>query len=184
METNVKKTPSALKWLAERRARLSSNLNQVDRVLSHLQGQRSRLEDDLAALDRSMRLYDERIDPTSIEPVAAHLQGYGKRGALKEAILEAFELHSPDWLSTPDLALLIIAKFNLDFPTPIERKQWYRASLRSALKKLAEEEVIERDHYQADPTGEVVCWRLKRHSDGLDALEQSAISAAAARSAL
>lgn len=176
----MKNTPSALKWLAERRARLAGDLGQVERVLIHLQGRRARLAEDLAAVDRSIRLYNERIDPSSIDAVSGHQPNYGKRGALKEAILQVFELHSPGWLSTSDLALAIIAQFNLAFPTAMERKQWYCSSLRGAVKRLAASGTLERDHYQEDPTGEVVRWRLNRNKPGLEALEQSATAAAVA----
>lgn len=58
----MKQTPSALKWLAERRARVAHDVEQTRRIAAELAHRAQQLEGDLAALDHSIRLYDRRVD--------------------------------------------------------------------------------------------------------------------------
>lgn len=53
---HIKQTPSALKWLAEKRARLANDLEQTRKIASELTQKADALQSDLAALDRSLRL--------------------------------------------------------------------------------------------------------------------------------
>ncbi|MBN9373626.1 hypothetical protein [Hydrogenophaga sp.] len=58
----MKNIPSALRWLAEKGARMAGDLEHGERVLQLLQGQRTWLLADLSVVDRSGRFCGERID--------------------------------------------------------------------------------------------------------------------------
>ena len=87
----MKKTPSALKWLAEKRARVANDTMQTGRMVQELTERHQRLQTQLAALDETIKVYDRTIDPTSIAPVAAWQGRYGKRGVMRGALVEILE---------------------------------------------------------------------------------------------
>lgn len=156
----IKPTPSALKWLAEKRARLSYDLEFSRRLLEELTVRTENLEQDLAAIDRSINLYDQNIDPTDIQPVNGWRGAYGKRGALRNAILEVLTSQSPEWLSTNTIEVAIHAKFHLQFETPKVRMDWYRGSFRGALKQLCAAGLIERMADPSDGPIRIAYWRI------------------------
>lgn len=163
----MKPTPSALKWLAEKRARLAFDLEFNLKLIADLQVKADALQEDLAAVDRSIRLYDEKLDPSSIEPVNGWRGNYGKRGALKEAVLEVLETSAPNWVSTDAVESAIRAKFGLVFETPLVRKHWYNGSFRNALKTLVAAGRVERLQDPDTPTRETGYWRIKNDTPRL-----------------
>ena len=178
----MKPTPSALKWLAEKRARVANELTQTQAVAKELTEKVKELEQDLAALDRSLRVYDQRIDPSSIEPVNGWQGNYGKRGALRMFILDALERRYPEWLSSDIISSLVIAHFGLSFAVPAVRKHWYSGTFRSTLKKLNSDGLVEldtpADYHEGNPSR----WRFKGEDKStLAALEQSATRVSSAR---
>lgn len=163
----MKPTPSALKWLAEKRARVAFDLQFNLTLLNELQTKVGALQEDLAAIDRSIALYDERIDPSTIEPVNGWRGTYGKRGALREAIMEFIANNAPNWVSTNAIETHVRVKFGLTFETPVVRKHWYNGSFRGSLKALAAAGKVERlDDPDAGPH-EVGHWRLKHNGQRL-----------------
>ncbi len=164
---SMKPTPSALKWLAEKRARVAFDLQFNLTLLNELQTKVGTLQEDLAAIDRSIALYDERIDPATIEPVNGWRGTYGKRGALREAIMEFLANNGPNWASTNAIETHVRVKFGITFETPVVRKHWYNGSFRGSLKALAAAGKVERlaDH-DARPH-EVGHWRIKQEAHSL-----------------
>ena len=128
----MKKTPSALKWLAEKRARVANDTMQTGRMVQELTERHQRLQTQLAALDETIKVYDRTIDPTSIAPVAAWQGRYGKRGVMRGALVEILEQHSPDWVSSELIERALIAKFAIAFVSPAHRKRWHKQSFGSA----------------------------------------------------
>ncbi|HRL52813.1 MAG TPA: hypothetical protein PK805_01090 [Acidovorax temperans] len=165
---SMKPTPSALKWLAEKRARVAFDLQFNLTLLNELQTKVGTLQEDLAAIDRSIALYDERIDPSTIEPVNGWRGTYGKRGALREAIMEFIANNEPNWVSTTAIETHVRVKFGITFETPVIRKHWYSGSFRSSLKALAAAGKVERlDDPDARPH-EVGHWRIKQEAPRLE----------------
>lgn len=158
----MKKTPSALKWLAEKRARVAHDLEQTARLATDLARRSEELRVDLAALDRSIQLYDANIDPASIGTVAAWKGRYGARGAMREAIEAVLQELAPEWVATDNLEMLVCARLGLSFETPLQRKRWYDDSFTSRLRKLAAEGLVERFHDPSVMTAEVGRWRWKQ----------------------
>jgi hypothetical protein len=178
----MKQTPSALKWLAEKRARLANDLKQTRKIALELTEKAQVLEADLAALDRSLRLYDGRIEPANIEPVNGWQGNYGKRGALRAAVVEVLKEFAPEWMTTTNISLLICAKFGLDFSTAADRKHWYTGSFRGTLKRLEVERLVEHECNPEPDGSEVARWRWKdAGTQTLSALTRSVTKATGAR---
>lgn len=133
MEHLVSHTPPPLKWLSEKRARLAGKLQKQTRALqagqarsaklladiSRLQASIAELRVDLRALDATIGIYDCRVRPTSIEPVAAWQGKYGERGALKRFLVQELKRDAGAWLSTNYRAAVACERFSLSFDTEL-----------------------------------------------------------------
>jgi hypothetical protein len=157
----VRKTPSALKWLAEERGRTAQELADLERVLAEASRRRAALSDDLAAIDRTIARFDESIDPKAIAPVRTNGR-YGSRGTFLEVLLDILAKHAPLALSTGVIALAVLARFPQSFDTKDEYRRWWRNSLATALRHMAMEGKVEREHEATFTTGEMGRWRLAR----------------------
>jgi hypothetical protein len=192
----MKKVPSALKWLAEKRARIAGQVQASQQVLELASAQVESLErelvamkafhahsaakvaqhtEELACLDGSVVIYDASLDPREIGTVNGWAGRYGKRGALREFLIQVLESRAPDYVSTSELALLTMAEFSLVFDHWKLRKTWYEHSLRNALKGLKAQGRIEAsvDPLLVDQGTEIRGWRIKRECpQSLAALRQ------------
>lgn len=178
----MKKVPSALKWLAETRARtagriagckqalelsnervreLEAELEKQREFRDQLVGRIEQLEKDLASLDGSVTVFDERIDPQAIGVVNGWAGKYGKRGAFRECLLDVLKQRAPDYVSTSLLAAHVIAEFGLWFVSAEERKAWYDNNLRGALKKMDKLGKVERSPGSLTSTEERG-WRIRQ----------------------
>ncbi len=157
----MKKTPSALKWLAEKRARVAHDLAQTERIVAGLTERLEALRVDLAALDRTLGIYDPSIDPDAIGSVNGWQGKAGHRGALRGTVLKVLEDHAPDWVSTVNVEALVTMNLGLFFELPELRSHWYAGSFRSTLKKLVLSGLVEKDDDSGLPNG-MVRWRLKQ----------------------
>lgn len=158
----MKKTPSALKWLVEKRARLANDVQQTGQLAEELTQRHLALQEQLAALDATIRLYDGSIDPTSIAHIAAWQGRFGKRGAMREALVEILRGYSPNWVASATIESAFIAKYRIEFVSPAHRKRWHKQSFGSALIRLVNEGVAERLHDPEVRTGKHGYWRLKQ----------------------
>lgn len=175
----MKNTPSALKWLAEKRARIAFDLQTKKQIIERLEKQVADLEVDLAALDRSITIYDSRIDPQGIEPINGWKGTYGKRGALKDAVGAFIREVAPHVISTSDLEVKVCLEFGIAFATQEERSRWRKGGFFSALKILNKEGLIERDDSHFEKTGQFGHWRWRGHDHSLKALERTVAMKAA-----
>jgi hypothetical protein len=183
MATDMRKTPSYLKGLAETRARADGEVLRLQRLLDDLapavaEARRmlSLQEDILAehavattkrdACDTLIRGFDSRLDPAQIAPIRAFKGKYGKRGALRETLVEILRDASPAEVSTTEVLLRVIAYLKLAFATPAEKQRWSCNSLLSALKGLVEEGLVERLHEPATGQNSVGRWQWKAAPSG------------------
>jgi len=174
----VKKTPSTLKWLAEKRARLAGDLQRLDRLALEIAARKEALRQELASLDAVIKMFDSRLDPGRIPAVAAHKNRYGKYGGLIDTARKALKAAAPDSLTTTDLALYVSATLGIEFATPTEQIKWQHNSLGRALKNLVVMDEIERLHDPVIFTTEVGRWRWKPvNAVSLDELRTQADSA-------
>ena len=151
-------TPPALKWLTDKRARTAGKLHQSRHVLADIQEQSAKLlvalsvkqtlveklTADLAALDRTVQVYDSALDGSSITPVNAWKGTYGHRGALKQFVAQTLKQQSPDWVPVNHLGLLAIKHFSLSFDTKLQQVLWQKRSVRTSLRSLESDGVAER----------------------------------------
>jgi hypothetical protein len=179
----MKNTPSALKWLAEKRARIAGALlsaKQVqtrltldkDRILEELalterllvaaQARCSRIQSEVAALDQVVQLYDSAIQPDKIEPIKAWQGNYGRRGAFRQFVMETFKNQSQDYITSKELEVLAIAHFSLVFEHDTLRQRWFRGSFKNTLKVLTSQGYLERLHPLAKCGNEHGAWRWKQ----------------------
>lgn len=156
----MKKTPSALKWLAEKRARIAGDLVHMEGLLAELQEQVTRLSGELTVLDGTLAIYDSTIDANAIEPIKAWKGRYGPRGAFQQALAELLQARAPEALSSETIALRMMVKFDLRFELQSERYRWQQNSLGRELKRLVAKGMVERLHPLA--TKEVGYWRWKQ----------------------
>jgi hypothetical protein len=156
------KTPSALKWLAEKRARVAHDATRTCQLATALNERHAKLQASLQALDDTIRLYDGAIDPSGITPVNGWAEKYGRRGAFKQALLRLLEEASPEWVSTENLECMLLAEFGIAFPHPGGQKLWRRNTLLSALHALCTAGKIERLAVPSESSHEPRLWRLKQ----------------------
>jgi hypothetical protein len=68
MNSEMKKTPSALKWLAESRGRAAGELDRLETIQAEVESKIQEVRQNLEAFDRAIKVFDPRIDPDAIEP--------------------------------------------------------------------------------------------------------------------
>lgn len=156
----MQKTPSALKWLVEKRGRLANDAAQTGLMAQELQQRHDKLVSKLAALDSTIQLYNEAIDPSAIAPINGWQGRYGARGALRDALLEILEKHSPAWVSSINLECLLVARFGFDFSSEADRERWRKNCLSSALHRLQTAKLVERERGPHVKAGKSCGWRL------------------------
>lgn len=155
----MRKTPSYLKGLAETRARAARDVQCYQQLVDELQIRLAQAQAELTACDTLIRKFDNRLDPSQIEPVNGWKGRYGKRGALQGAILKVLQAHAPAEVTTTMIGLAVQAEFRLVFYLPVERETWLANSVRNCLKKLVKEGLVEACHDQSN-TGGVGSWRV------------------------
>lgn len=139
----MRKTPSYLKGLAETRARAAADVLRYKQILDEVTASLARAQAELASCDTLIRKFDARLDPQQIDPVAGWQGRYGKRGALREAVLALLREYAPNPVSTSEVGLKMQLKFNIAFDHPRERKQWMSNSVAGCLKILAKDGLVE-----------------------------------------
>lgn len=113
------RTPSSLKWLVDKRARLVQEIRRTEieagSIGLELEKRCDALRRDLAALDRVLSLHEIAIDPESIPPIN------GQRGRrtfphsyLTRNIITCLRLANGSWCSTLEIALFVATTANLD----------------------------------------------------------------------
>ena len=156
----MKKTPSALKWLAEKRARVAHAAKRTHELAAALNERHSQLLASLQSLGDTIRLYDETLDPTQISPVNGWATKYGERGAFREAVLRLLQEASPEWVSTEDLECMLLAEFGITFPHPTARRLWRRNTLLSTLRAQCVAGKVERLSVPSESSHDPRLWRL------------------------
>lgn len=141
--------PAPLKWLADKRARIASEIKQLEARLkaypAELAATRNALSafrEDLRAVDRAMALHEIQIDPESIPDIHS-----GKRispfahGQMTKLIHGYLRSRKSSWSTTTEVASFVWAKAGLSGE---EITYEFRLSVRHRLKVLAREGRIER----------------------------------------
>lgn len=167
----MQKTPSYLKGLAENRARAAAEVTRYARLLNEIQSRLSVAQADLVACDQLIRRFDARLNPNDIAPIHGWKGRYGKRGDLIQAIQRILQEAAPYPVSTPTLALLLRAEFELDFETPAECRRWVRNSVCNRLREMVQDGSVERLHDWGLGISESGSWRWIAPADSLECLK-------------
>lgn len=175
----MRKTPSYLKGLAETRARAAGEVARYAAIIEEVQEKLAASRAELEACDKLIRRFDERLDPTEIEPIRAWQGRFGRRGALREALARYVKEAYPNAISTTELAIRAQVEFQLDFGTPNLRRIWVHDSVGGALKVLTARKVLERMHDPQVNSGMTGYWRWVAATQTLDGLSQIAAAAGA-----
>lgn len=139
----MERTASPLKWMAEKRARTAGALQRAVLRADALNATVAQLRADLAALDRTIAVWDARLNPVQIGVVHAWKGRYGKRGALRSAIVDCLKCESR-WVATLALEDFVCRQLGVAFELPAERLSWRRHSLLGALQALVADGSVER----------------------------------------
>jgi hypothetical protein len=191
-EAPMRRTPPDLKWLLnerasvhgaiqaqeERRSKLEAKQLKLEHQLEIVQRdcQRTavaieRLKANLQALDTSVTLVHQEVNPSCAGSVQAWAGRYGERGALTAFVKGALQSSAPGALTMTVLLDLAARHFGQAFSVPSERRS-FRKSVRSALHALHLKGQVEPLH---EGTGsEHGQWRWKAPFSSLEALQVKA----------
>lgn len=133
------RTPSSLKWLVDKRARLVQEItyreSEAKSVALDLERHCDSLRRDLAAIDRVLSLHEIVIDPESILPIKSQRGGRGlPHNHLTKSIMKCLRLANGAWCSTSEIALFVASVANMDIESQIFAG--LRVSTRYRLKNL------------------------------------------------
>lgn len=155
----MNRTPSALKWLAETRACVANDLAGSERVQAAVLERATRLREELAELDRTLKVYDPSIEPEQVQAVRGHRPDYVQRGNLTAAIARILKGQAPHYVSTELLLVLLCAEFNLQFETPQEMSRWRKNVVARRLRHMLDQKLVEREQDPSVWTVEYGRWR-------------------------
>jgi hypothetical protein len=97
---------------------------------------------DLQSCDRLIKKYDPRLQPECIVPIRVWPHHKGKRGGLREKLLEIIEREAPKEVTLTEICYAIEINWELTFLTPKDRLGWRRDAVGRALRRLATEGYI------------------------------------------
>lgn len=148
-----------MKGLVETRARVDAEYNRLATLIAELTAKIAKVEAERNSCDQLITNLNSQIKPAYIEPVYAWQGRYGKRGALKQALLNLVTTAYPNSISTTQLSSCLEALFSLTFATQDERTQWVNNSIGKQLRGLVYDNIIERIHNPARCAGHPGTWR-------------------------
>lgn len=176
MDTDVRKTPSYLKGLAETRARAAGDVAHYELILADVAAKLDEAKASVVACDHLIKKFDPRLDPGKIEAIRGWKGRYKTRGALRAEIIAYLKASAPEAVSTDELSWKLELQFGLDFETPQARTRWRHNSLLPALKKLVTQNSVERLHDAFHGANQAGHWRwipeANQTLSGLAALAQ------------
>jgi hypothetical protein len=148
--------------MAEKRARKVSEFEKAAERARVMNARVAVLVADIAALDRALAIRDPALNPSLIGSVNGWQGRYGKRGALREAIVGFLQGRAPDWVTTNEIGAHVTDELGIAFDFPKERVQWHRNSLLRALNALLEKGTVEREAGWSAGSTERGRWRWKQ----------------------
>jgi len=114
--------PPSLKWLVDRRARLSSELERDRREAEYaalrvlaLKAKVELLRQDLAAIDRALSMHEVRIHPETIAPLKTwHAERRFKHNHLTRNIMAYLRIAKGHWSSTTELMAYVATQGGIE----------------------------------------------------------------------
>jgi hypothetical protein len=160
------RTPPDIKWLLNERAALAGEIEKARLKQATLAHKRERLEKQLAglvktversrvdqarsqasldALDATMGIVNEQVDPCAGGAIWAWAGKYGVRGGLRDFVARVLEGAAPEPVTTTVLMNLAARQFGLVLTTHIERRN-FNKSVSGALSSLVKRRLVEPLH--------------------------------------
>lgn len=131
-------------FLGDLRARTAGKIIHLERIAADVASNIADARRDLEAIDRVIRMFDDRIDPTAIKPIVAVKKiPRGTHGGLTMAIKAILETAGTEGLLTNEIAWALQLKYGLAFETPAEFNRFIRNSLSRRLYELAKNGMLE-----------------------------------------
>lgn len=142
-----------MRWMVESHARLAGDIARTEKLIAVLQADLDRLRELQSSLAMSARFFDSSIDPSKLPKLNGWKGRYGKRGALKKAVLAVLQEAHPEPLRTVEIAVQVINRLGLAIEGRRAVSMWIDASLRKVLQRGVAEGDIERLHDALDAAG-------------------------------
>lgn len=115
------KTPSSLKWLLDKRSRLSGSLEQCTSELAstetrhgELTKELARLQQLLRALDQTIGLHEIRVDPKLISDTRTKQPALFGHGKITKIVLQSLRREPGRWTTTGELVVSICTQAQVD----------------------------------------------------------------------
>jgi hypothetical protein len=158
-----KKVRSYLKGLAENRARAAGDVIRFEGMVAEVTQRLAEARLDLESCDRLIKKYDPRLQPECIVPIRVWPHHKGKRGGLREKLLEIIEREAPEEVTLTEICYAIEISWELTFLTPEDRLSWRRDAVGRAPRRLATEGCIVALHSKRGGlfTTEIARWRAR-----------------------
>lgn len=170
-----RRTPPTLRWLATKRAELAGDIERLTRMKAEVEIRLSQATESLAVIEGSLKLYDSKLKPERIEPIAGRKNKYGRHGSLRQSIAKVLENVEPASIATDELALMLALHFGFEFAASPERAKWVKNSLSPTLRALVQDGLVVREHDPAAADSRPGRWRWKGESGlSLDELREKA----------
>ncbi len=155
MSTRV---PPSLKWLIDKRARLHGEIIKTQNSIAkahQLIDELKKLNETLAAIDKTLELHEIKIDVINIQPIhTKYVRLDLPHGSITNAILTCLRLYTDS--NTPiyktQIVEFLIARHS-ELDAPETSKAQVSMSVKSALKRLYRNGVIKRHHHPDDTSG-------------------------------
>jgi hypothetical protein len=143
------KIPSSLKWLIDKRARLDGEIKKTRASLTsakQLIEELSKLEDDLAAIDRSLGLHEIQVEVEHIQPIRSHyVRVKLPHGELTKSILLCLRLREGVPARMTEIVAFIEARHG-DLSASVGSREVFHRSVHNRLKNLCREGRLRRHH--------------------------------------
>jgi hypothetical protein len=157
--------------LEAKQLNVAQQLEKVKRTRQGAEVTAERLKANLQALDISIALVHQAVNPSCAGSVHAWAGRYGERGALTAFVKTTLQANAPNAVPMTALLNLSANKFGQVFVVPSERRS-FRKSVRSALHALHLKGLVEPLHDGAG--SEHGQWRWKAPFSSLEALQKQA----------
>jgi hypothetical protein len=141
--------PPSLKWLIDKRARVTGEINKIERLLDRCRqftDELNQLKELLASLDATLGLHDIKIDPNNIKPIRSHEVRINlPHGELLRSVLTCLRLNAGTQVSTDDITAFVAARY-ADLNAEPTNFIKLRISVRYCLKTQCTTGLVRRHH--------------------------------------
>jgi hypothetical protein len=132
-------------YLGDLRGRTAGKIAHLERIANDVATQLAEARKDLEAVDRIIKQFDPRIDPTSIPSIhgGKKLQR-GTRGGLVTAVRAIMEKAPVGGMTSHEVLLALQLQHDLVFETPQEFKRYLNNVVRCCLQDLEKMGILQR----------------------------------------